>query len=117
MQKKYTQAFEVWKIDNRKDSLAVKALEAGYKTGGYFGALNAFAEYSIQKSRIKFVAPWRIFTLYTRAGMKAEALDWMEKAYEIHDMNMPAINTDPIFDFLRDEPRFQVIVAKMNFPT
>lgn len=116
MQKKYTQAFEVWKIDNRKDSLAVKALEAGYKTGGYSEAMNAFAEYSIQKSRTEFVAPWRIFTLYTRAGMKAEALDWMEKAYEIHDMNMPAINTDPIFDYLRDDPRFQVIVTKMNFP-
>jgi len=116
MQKKYAQAFEVWKIDNRKDSLAVRALESGYQAGGYFEALKALAEYSIKKSSNEFVAPWRIFTLYARAGMKAESLDWMEKAYEIHDPNMPAINTDPIFDFMRDEPRFQAIIKKMNFP-
>lgn len=116
MQKKYTQAFEYWKTDNRNDSLAVKALELGYKTGGYQGALKALAGYSIQKSSTKFVTPWRIFTIYVRTGMKEESLDWMEKAYEIHDPNMPAINTDPIFDYLRDEPRFQAIVNKMNFP-
>jgi len=116
MQKKYEQAYEFWKIDNRKDSLAVKALESGYKKGGYSEALKTFTEYSIEKSKTEYVTPWRIFTLYARAGMKEESLDWLEKAYEIHDRNMPAVNTDPIFDYMRDEPRFQAIIKKMNFP-
>ena len=116
MQKKYAEAFEIWKFDNRKDSLAVKALESGYESGGYQGALKAFAEYSIQKSSEQFVTPWRILTIYTRAGMKEEALDYLEKAYEAHDPNMPYISTDPIFDYLRDEPRFVAVYDKMNFP-
>ena len=116
MQKKYAEAIEIWKIDNRKDTLALEALDSGYENGGYQGALKAFAEYSIQKSKEQFVTPWRIFTIYTRAGMKKEALDYMEKAYEAHDPNMPYISTDPIFDYLRDEPRFVAVYDQMNFP-
>jgi class 3 adenylate cyclase/TolB-like protein/Tfp pilus assembly protein PilF len=116
MQGKYAEAIEVWKMDNRKDSLALEALEAGYESRGYEGALRAFAEYSIEKSNEHYVTPWRIFTIYARANMKEEALDWLGKAYEIHDPNMPYISTDPIFDYLREEPRFQAIVEKMNFP-
>ena len=116
MQKKYEEAFEIWKIDNRKDTLAVKVLKSGYESGGYQGALKAFAEYSIQKSSVQFVTPWRILTIYTRAGMKEEALDYLEKAYEAHDPNMPYISTDPIFDYLRDDPRFVAVYEKMNFP-
>jgi len=29
---------------------------------------------------------------------------------------MPYISIDPIFDYLREEPRFKVLVQKMNFP-
>ena len=116
MQKKYAEAIEIWKIDNRKDTLAVEVLESGYESGGYQGALKAFAEYSIQKSSTQYVTPWRILTIYTRAGMKEEALDYLEKAYEAHDPNMPSISTDPIFDYMRDDPRFIAIYDKMNFP-
>jgi hypothetical protein len=48
--------------------------------------------------------------------MGKEALDWLEKAYEEHDPNMPSIYVDPIFDYLRDDPRFKSIYSKMNFP-
>ncbi len=116
MQKKYEKAFEYWKIDNKSDSLAIEALETGYESGGYKGALKAFAEYSIQKSSVEFVTPWRIFTIYARAGMKDEALSYLEKAYNAHDPNVPYISTDPIFDYLREDQRFQEVVEKMNFP-
>ena len=51
------------------------------------------------------------------AGMKEEALDWLEKAYDAHDPNMPYLSVDPIFDDLRDQPRFQAILKKMGLPT
>ena len=75
--------------ESRKDALAVDALRSGYKSGGYQGALKAFVEYSIQKSSVQYVTPLRIFTIYARAGMKKEALDYVEKTYEAHDPNMP----------------------------
>ena len=66
-----------------------------------------------QRGSIYFPS-WQIFTLYCRAEMKVEALEWLEKAFEEHDSNMPYISIDPLFDFLRDDPGFLKILQKMN---
>ena len=46
--------------------------------------------------------------------MNQEALEWLEKAYEAHDPNSPYLSVDPIFDDLRNEPRFQDILRWMK---
>lgn len=116
MQGKYDPAFDLWKATYRKDSVALSVLEVGFKAGGYSKALKNLAEFLISRSQTKFITPWQICTIFTRAGMKNEALEWLEKAYIEHDQNMPSINTDPIFDYMRDDPRFQVLLIKMKFP-
>jgi hypothetical protein len=70
----------------------------------------------IERSKTTYVTPWRIGTMYTRAGMGEEALEWLEKAYDKQDPNMPYINVDPIFDYLRDEPRFKALIEKLDLP-
>jgi hypothetical protein len=69
----------------------------------------------IERSKTSYVTPWQVATLYTRAGVTEKALDWLEKAYDSHDANMPYLNVDPIFDDLRPHPRFQALLAKMGF--
>ena len=46
--------------------------------------------------------------------MKEQATEWLQKAYDIHDNNMTYITADPIFDYLRDDSRFQKLIEKMN---
>jgi serine/threonine protein kinase len=46
-----------------------------------------------------------------RAGDKERVIEWLERAYEEHDNNMPYIGSDPIFDVARDDPRFQDLCA------
>jgi hypothetical protein len=46
--------------------------------------------------------------------MPEEALEWLEKALEAHDPNMPYLNIDPIFDYMREDPRFKVLLSKMG---
>ncbi len=113
----YEEALEIWRtsFSVKGDSDAEEALALGYEQSGYSGALNSLAELMIERSRTSFVTPWQIGTLYTRAGKDKEALDWLEKAFEAHDSNMPSISVDPIFDDLRDEPRFQDLLRRMNF--
>jgi TolB-like protein/predicted Ser/Thr protein kinase len=54
--------------------------------------------------------------LYARAGDKDRVIEWLEKAYEEHDSNVPYVRGDPVFDFMRDDPRFQDLVRRMGLP-
>ncbi len=114
----YEEALEIWKRSYaaRGDREAEEALARGYAEAGYSGALSRVAEMLIARSRTTYVTSWQIGTLYTRAGKNDEALEWLEKAYEEHDGNMPSISVDPIFDGLRDNPRFQELLRRMNLP-
>ena len=114
----HEEALEIWRawFATMGDSEAEEALDSGYAEAGYFKALNQVAELYVARSRTTYVTPWQIATMYTRAGKKDEALEWLEKAYEAHDSNMPSIIVDPIFDILRDDPRFQDLLRRMNVP-
>jgi len=100
----------------RENELALRSLEQGFEEGGYHKAMQRTAEMMISQRDSIYFPSWQIFTLYCRAEIKEEALEWLQKAYEEHDSNMPYISIDPLFDFLRDEPRFHSILKKMNLP-
>jgi tetratricopeptide (TPR) repeat protein len=114
----YEEAYEAWKTwyNVQDDNEAEQALVRGYEEAGYSGALSSVAELMIERSKTTFITPWQIATVYTRAGRNNEALEWLEKAFEAHDANMPSISVDPIFDDLHDEPRFQNLLRRMNLP-
>jgi tetratricopeptide (TPR) repeat protein len=119
MKHMYKEALEVWKASYaaRGDHEAEEALARGFAEGGYGVALQRVAEMLVARSRTAYVPVWQIGTLYTRAGKKDEALEWLKKAYEAHDPNMPYLSVDPIFDALRGDPRFQALLRRMNLPS
>ncbi|MGB5358405.1 MAG: hypothetical protein WBN27_00505, partial [Eudoraea sp.] len=100
----------------KENELALNAIDQGFEEGGYNLAMQRTAEMMITERDSIYFPSWQIFTLYCRAGMKEEALEWLEKAYEEHDSNMPYISVDPLFDFIRNEPRFQNLLKKMRLP-
>jgi TolB-like protein/predicted Ser/Thr protein kinase len=118
MKHMYKEALEIWKASYaaKGDHEAEEALDRGYAEGGYQRALQRVAETLAERSKTTFVTPWQIATLYTRAGINNEALEWLDKAYQTHDPNMPYISVDPIFDPLRNEPRFQDLLRRMKLP-
>ena len=113
---KYDEALETAKIlyTEKREYRAVEILITGNQQGGYENAMEGVAEVFIAKMDTTFVTPWQIATLYTRADNREKAVDWLEKAYDAHDANMPYISCDPIFDKIADLPRFQTILSKMN---
>jgi len=115
---RYDDALRIWResYTAKGDTAAVAALQRGYESGGYQGALRAAAETLEAESKTRFVTPWQIGTLYTRAGDEERALDYLEKAYEAHDPNMPSLAVDPIFDYMRGDPRFQALLRKLGLP-
>ena len=116
----YEEELEAWKRSNmaKSDLEANEALVSGYNKGGYQGAMLSVAEMLEKRSlsASTYVTPWQIGTLYTRAGKNDEALKWLEMALEAHDNNIPYISVDPLFDGLREHPRFRAMLRKMNLP-
>ena len=116
--KEFDKAYAIYvrSYEAENDREAVLALKNGYIRGGYPAALNSLAEFLINRSSDTYVTPWRIGTLYTRSGNNDKAIEYLIKAYNDHDSNMPYINIDPIFDDLKNYPEFRNLIAKMNFP-
>jgi serine/threonine protein kinase/Tfp pilus assembly protein PilF len=114
--KMYEEAIDIWRLSYSalNDQGALEALNKGYITGGYSLALRRVAEAKTEESNSRYIPPWQIGTLYTRAGMPDEALDFLEKAVEAHDPNSPYLNIDPIFDYMRDNPKFKKLIAKVG---
>jgi TolB-like protein len=114
----HEKAMEVWKtwFNSRGEFEDEEALIRGYEEGGYYRALSSVADVKVERRKTSFVSPWQIATLYTRAGKKKEALDWLEITYEERDPQFSYICIDPIFDDLRDDPRFKKLLGLLNLP-
>ncbi len=52
---------------------------------------------------------------YMFAGDKVRAVDWLEKAYEDRDPNLPYLGK-PVWDSVRYDPRFQNLWRRINLP-
>ena len=61
-------------------------------------------------------AAYQIAEAYAFRGEVDETLSWLEHAYEGGDPGLAEIRGDPMFSKLEDEPRFQDILRRMNFP-
>jgi len=62
------------------------------------------------------VSPAILAMVYGALGDTDEAFDRLEQAYQQKDWMLTFINSHPWFDPLRDDPRFQDIVRRMDFP-
>ena len=50
------------------------------------------------------------------ARRKDKAFDWLERAYRQRDGGLSDIKTDPPLANLRDDPRYNAFLRKMNLP-
>jgi serine/threonine-protein kinase len=104
-----------YRVDNDLEALA--ALEQGYDEGGYHAALRSVAElFEGRRASGEYVTPWQVGTLYTRAELYEEALEYLSLALDEGDGNCPSLVIDPIFDPMRSDPRFEALVARLGFP-
>jgi hypothetical protein len=45
-----------------------------------------------------------------------QAFEWFDIAYEIHDPLLPWMRSDPQLDNVRDDPRFNAMLDRLNLP-
>jgi len=89
---------------------------AGYKRNGSQGLLEAL--YAKQKEYYQ-AGKLRATTLAKTCallGKKQEALKLLEQAYDSHDTDVLSCLSHPDLLTLKDEPKYQMLVKRINFP-
>ena len=64
----------------------------------------------------RYVSPSDIASLYIWLGDNDRAMDWLTKAFDERSFNMVYLKVHPIYDPLRQDPRFGTLLRRMQFP-
>ena len=63
-----------------------------------------------------YVPPYNIAMVYAGLARKDDAFEWMERAFEERSIWMIFLNVHPMFDDLRPDSRFKLLVERMKIP-
>ncbi len=64
----------------------------------------------------QYIMNYWVAVIYAALGDKDAAFAELEQAYQAHDWFLPRIKTDSFMDPLRDDPRFKVMLRRLNLP-
>ena len=81
--------------------------------------LGRHADAEVELAKIKTTlgqaGAYQYATIYAQWGRNPEALEWLDTAMRLRDPGLELLKTDPLFDPLRDETRFQAIKLALEF--
>ena len=97
------------------DSEMSEAMERGYRQAGFDGAIKAEIALMLRRSHAQHVSGMEIAFRYAQVKDSDQTVFWLKKAFDQQDDVTDWIN-DPIYDFLQSDPRFNVLLRRMNLP-
>ena len=117
----YAQAIAEWKVYGEltrdpNDSEFAAALEQGFRSAGWKGALTQAIETVQNRRSTRYYSPFMIARFYADLGVKEQAFRWLDTAYKEHDWLLIGLNTQFQLDPLRSDPRFAELVSKVGLP-
>jgi eukaryotic-like serine/threonine-protein kinase len=111
---------EAFALEKRRfggDPELASALDRGYAEAGYPGAERRLADVLAGRfGKPGGTGSFHMANLYVHAGDRARALEWLERAYELRDPNMPYLRSGPQWDLVRSDPRFQALLRRIGLP-
>ena len=96
--------------------LFLGTLGTAYAAAGYPDEAHKTLDQLEQVAKERYVTPYVLAHIYAALGNKEEAIRWLETAYQEHAVYMMCLKTDPRFDDLHSDQRFQDLLRRMNFP-
>jgi adenylate cyclase len=67
-----------------------------------------------EMAKRQYVSSTAFAMIYLGLGEKQKALDWLDKSYEDQESACWYLTVDPIYDSVRNEPRFQALLKKVG---
>jgi TolB-like protein/DNA-binding winged helix-turn-helix (wHTH) protein len=111
-------AWQRWKLSHpsRRHPHVLAVVAGIYGLEGRKREAQALIDELRETARHRYVSGFFFAEAYVGLGEKDQAITWLERAYEEHDQWMVFVNSAPVLDRLRTEPRFQALLRRMNFP-
>jgi serine/threonine protein kinase/tetratricopeptide (TPR) repeat protein len=94
----------------------VAVLAEAYAAAGRADEAHKILEQLKKFSKQRYVMPYFVSRIYAALGEKDETFRWLEISYRERAAHMIYLQTEPRFDDLRPDPRFQDLIRRMNFP-
>jgi tetratricopeptide (TPR) repeat protein len=66
-------------------------------------------------ARERYVPPYATALVYGGLGQQDQALDWLHRAYDAHDVHLVLIPVDPKWDAFRSDDRFLALIKRCGF--
>lgn len=88
-------------------------------TYGLIGATDkaqAVLDFLIERSETRYVPPVQIAIVLIGMGRYEEAFEWLDRAFERPSWNSELLQVDPLYDPIRNDPRFDGLLQRMGFP-
>ncbi len=85
-----------------------------YATSGMDGYWRWLLDYRTEQAKRQYVSPTDFAEIHAQLGEKDQAFEWLEKAYEERQGWLIWLKSQPHLDPLRDDPRFQDLLRRMN---
>jgi len=110
MYKEGLELLDEWKVKGR--------IEEGYF---YYQSMMFYAHMGRKKEALQLFEQTKLTTtnygkaqFYFKLGDVEQGFVYLEKAYEVRDINMRLVKVSPEFDNIRNDPRYKEILNKMN---
>jgi len=84
-------------------------------SGDMTGAKRTLGELKERAGEV-YVSPYNFVRVYAGMGMKDQAMEWLEKAFEDRSHSLVWIRSDLTLESLRSDPRFQDLLRRVGFP-
>jgi len=92
----------------------ITGLADAYQTSGKEGYWRWMLDYWTARAKQEYVPSISFAVIYAYLGDKDQAMRWLEEGYKEHKFLMANLNVAPEWDPLRDDPRFQDLLRRMN---
>jgi serine/threonine protein kinase/Tfp pilus assembly protein PilF len=99
------------------DPKMAAAFDEGFARGGFAEGMKHVAEYQVSTISEKLWRPGDIGNSLAIAGETDKALDWLEKGVGTRDPALEFLLSDPVYDGLRSNPRYLILLRKVGLPT
>jgi eukaryotic-like serine/threonine-protein kinase len=120
-ERKYPQVIDAYKMsgqvgEDKNLTEVAAAMDEGFRSGKWPGALHRAIEVSLaqRKANTEYVSPYGIAQFYADLGDKDHAFEWLNTAYQEHDVFLFSLRTDFTMDSLRSDPRYAEMVKKIG---